>query len=589
MDDSLTAYFKKIEALKTLRFAHIKVLETNSQGEDDLIRARQEYDEFSGAQARLLRNFARISTNNLPLTIGIVGSFNTGKSSLINSLIGSRFLVMADKSSTRKITVLIHKDANTFQIFQFNNDGHATEISYEDYLLAGAHQHREALASEPLDEISYFEVYFPSPALKDFQIVDTPGFSSMSAQDDRITREYLGKADLLLWTFDAGKGAIDAIEIELLQSITDKRIIAVINRIDDLAPAQRERVIRNIAEAYPFYRVVPYSAVNVLTYQEDVVFNSETRNRVLKNLGRRLDAGASTTVSNNNGVLTLTNGDDVIYEQALRPIDEDDEFVFQYDALRALLQEIREEVSKIKMEQLIEEIKSFQDRESVYWAMHAGKLLDTMERYTEKQHALEEVVKSTKDLIESRAEIYYGELKEEICGKVFDMLYTFDYKSAGLFEGEKYILTKLPDNEDSRQALFGLIQGAFDTFYDNLVADYKDALCETDIDVTENEWLGFSGTLKDQFAESSFYSIVGARLLVVDFETGQTPSEIRQIFNESLELLMSHAYVHHFTKAFLEYIAEDLLEKRKSEYAGRYATLRDFNETIITVLNGKHN
>lgn len=156
--ENLTNYFQQLEYFKRQRFEYMTILERIGYRDGSAYDAQTEYDQFSAVQAKLQQNFIKLSTNDLPLVIGIVGSFNTGKSSLINSLLGSEFLVMADKSATRKITTLTYKDGNTFRIFQYNNDDNVREINYEEYVRTGAHQHKGALASENADDISHFEV-----------------------------------------------------------------------------------------------------------------------------------------------------------------------------------------------------------------------------------------------------------------------------------------------------------------------------------------------------------------------------------------------------------------------------------------------
>ncbi|KGO91018.1 dynamin family protein [Flavobacterium subsaxonicum] len=583
--ENLTNYFLQLEYFKRLRFEYMNILERIGYRDGSAYDAQTEYDQFSAVQAKLQQNFIKISTNDLPLVIGIVGSFNTGKSSLINSLIGSEFLIMADKSATRKITILTYKDGNTFRIFQHDKDGTILEINYEAYIQTGAHQHKGALAGESDDNVSHFEVQYPCPFIKDFQIVDTPGFSSMSTRDDEITRDYLDQADLLLWTFDAGKGAVNDIELGLLRNIKNKRVIAVINRIDDLAPSQRAQVISKISGDFSFYLVFPYSALNVLTYQQDLTYNAGVKKKALKKMSDFLDAGKDLSMNCGDGFISLKEQDQVIYREPLRDIDEEDEALVYYDSLMEVLKEIRTEVTQIKSDQFADELALWAAQENGFWTEMLYYAREKMDEQTEELEHLDATYEAVKELVSERAEVYYEDLVEEILNPVFNELYTIDYKSGGFLESEQYWLRKKPNTESRRQAVIDIINNAFDSFYNQLVDDYIECLEERGVDVKDNEWLVFSKHLKERFAHSSYYGVIGNFLLTIDYHLGISPAETRNIYHEKLELIMSYTYMHDFTIAFLNYIAGDVIIKLKNQHVTFYEELAQFEAKINELLD----
>lgn len=584
MIDKLTPLFQKLEAFKALRFDNMNLLGRISYPNGDVYDAQAEYDRFSAKQIRLHERHFKISNNNDPLIIAVVGSFNTGKSSLINSLIGSEFLVMADKSATRKITMFTYKNADTFTIFQYKQNGKAHEISYEEYLEAAAHQYGVPLAQETADQIDYFQVDYPCDFIRDFQIVDTPGFSSMSVHDDRITKDYLDKADLLLWTFDATKGAINAMELELLRSIHNKRVIAIINRIDNLPPSQRQLVIDRISHEYPFHCVIPYSASSVLAYRLDVSYNEYIMSQAYKKIGECLGVEDNLIIKREGEHFILSKSDRIIYEQKIRLINNDD-FVLQYHSFVDLLKQIRAEITSIKLEQFVKELSEFYAEECDFWKKTVEYVEQLMEMQISEQHLMEEFLTSVKELIESRSSVYFDDLQEQLNNSIFNILYSIDYQSAGFFEGEKYFLKPKLDTDERRQILFNLISTEFNSFYNKLAADYTTCLTKFDIDVHENEWFEFSRVLKDSFVQMSFNSVLGSYLLVVEFQLGQNESETRKIFNGALELLMSHHEMKSFSTAFFNYIIEDLVEKRQNIIKQFYDSLSNFKDIVIDVLD----
>ncbi len=133
-----------------------------------------------------------------PYLIVLIGAFNTGKSSIINALLGELVLGVGPTPTTDRIVILRQ----------------------------GASVQR--IASGDVDTI-----FHPSPLLERVSIVDTPGLDSVFKGHDDTTRRFLHRADIVLLVMAATQ-AMSQSNLEYLQSLRayGKRIIIVINQID---------------------------------------------------------------------------------------------------------------------------------------------------------------------------------------------------------------------------------------------------------------------------------------------------------------------------------------------------------------------
>src|SRR5206468_2956299 len=99
-----------------------------------------------------------------PLLIVAVGEVKSGKSSLLNALFGEPFA---------KVDVLPATDRVC--IFRYGEKEKSVEVSK-----------------------NLLERYLPIGFLRDFNVVDTPGTNTMVADHQRITEDFVPRADLIL-------------------------------------------------------------------------------------------------------------------------------------------------------------------------------------------------------------------------------------------------------------------------------------------------------------------------------------------------------------------------------------------------------
>ncbi|MEP7175437.1 MAG: dynamin family protein [Gemmatimonadales bacterium] len=197
-----------------------------SEREQDLRAREQELlDRLATALGRFgndvdpddLRHFqdARDQLTGLFLLV-VAGEFNSGKSSFINALLGERVLPEGVTPTTDRINLLRHG----------------------------------AEASEQLLEAYLLERTYPSELLREITIVDTPGTNAIIRRHEELTRDFIPRADLVLFVTSADRPFTES-ERGFLIQIREwgKKIVFVINKFDILTRTdERDQVLQFVRE-----------------------------------------------------------------------------------------------------------------------------------------------------------------------------------------------------------------------------------------------------------------------------------------------------------------------------------------------------
>ncbi len=151
---------------------------------------------------------------NHPFLMVMVGPFSSGKSSIINALLGEEVLQVGPVPTTDHIAILRHGPD-----VQHSRSGDVETI------------------------------FHPNPLLENLSLVDTPGLESVFRKHEEITRRFLHRADVVLLVMLATQ-VLSASNLEHFQELKayGKRVVIVVNQIDVLDEAEREQVREFVLE-----------------------------------------------------------------------------------------------------------------------------------------------------------------------------------------------------------------------------------------------------------------------------------------------------------------------------------------------------
>jgi len=152
----------------------------------------------------------------LPFLLVVVGEFNAGKSAFINALLGARVLEEGVTPTTSRVGILQHGS--------------------------------EVTRKTRLDGIE--ETTAPAEALRAMAIVDTPGTNAVLREHEALTRDFLPRADLVLFVTSADRPYTES-ERTFLEAIRQwgKKVVLVLNKADLLeTPEDVAKVVAFVRE-----------------------------------------------------------------------------------------------------------------------------------------------------------------------------------------------------------------------------------------------------------------------------------------------------------------------------------------------------
>ena len=164
-----------------------------------VLRTRDVLAQSDGPRADLERLASLVHEMDELFLLVVVGEYNSGKSTFINALLGDEVFAMGDLPTTRAISIL-----------------------------------RYGKAGPPESIGQNLQLYhYPLEVLRDLDIVDTPGTNSIERMEEEITRQFVPRADLVLFVTSLLQ-PLTASELDFLTHIREwgKKVVFVVNGID---------------------------------------------------------------------------------------------------------------------------------------------------------------------------------------------------------------------------------------------------------------------------------------------------------------------------------------------------------------------
>jgi GTP-binding protein EngB required for normal cell division len=176
--------------------------------------------------------------------IAIFGRVSSGKSSLLNAMLGTCVLPVGVTPITAVPTRLLYGEPPAVQVWFANRQPEQLDISHLPELVA------EQLNPGNAKHVSRIVVQTPSPRLREgITFVDTPGLGSLATKGAAETLAYLPRCDLGVVLIDAGS-ALAPDDLRTIQILYDAAIPAAVllSKADLLSAEDRTRVIAYVKD-----------------------------------------------------------------------------------------------------------------------------------------------------------------------------------------------------------------------------------------------------------------------------------------------------------------------------------------------------
>ena len=241
------------------------------QGMQSLLKIAQESDQSEIAR-RLQVAYDR--SRERVFRVAIAGEFSTGKSTLINALLGKALLPTALEACTAVVTRIRRAEADEEPgvLVTFSRSG--TRRVAEEALRSSLTFQGQAGDDFPVEA----EVLLPAGTFLDhgIEIVDTPGVNDPEARGEQVTLGFLPKADAIIFVTHAAR-AFKESEIDFLRDrVGDQdrgRVLFVVNACDLIEEDEdredlRERAHQLLHEKYGRFQTHLLSARDGLAARE---------------------------------------------------------------------------------------------------------------------------------------------------------------------------------------------------------------------------------------------------------------------------------------------------------------------------------
>ena len=194
-----------------------------------------------------------------PMRVAVVGKIKTGKSTMLNSLLGEALLATGTVETTFNVNWLKYAPEHSLVVHYKN--GRPPEVKSPAELAELTK--RSEQENDLLLNIKHIEVYYPNAVLKSFDLIDTPGLASFFEEDEKNTRDFLqlhgeeltqstqrhaANADAILYLFAKSISEHDLnVLLEFQKSsvgrTTPFNAIGVLTRVDEYWPDRAEPMV----------------------------------------------------------------------------------------------------------------------------------------------------------------------------------------------------------------------------------------------------------------------------------------------------------------------------------------------------------
>ena len=193
------------------------------------------------------REFCEFPDLAQKVVVGVGGAFSAGKSSLINTLLGKKRLVVEIDPTTSLPTYLLHGEQE--QITALNLFRRRVTLSQDEFASL-THEEKIKYGSQIAGLLRSAFICDPDFAWKNIALLDTPGYSKPDSEqwsertDESVARSQLNLSNFIIWVVSATQGTISEDDLKFLVTLNaDIPKLIVVSRADAKTPEDIVKIV----------------------------------------------------------------------------------------------------------------------------------------------------------------------------------------------------------------------------------------------------------------------------------------------------------------------------------------------------------
>jgi len=195
-----------------------------------------------------------------PFKIAVVGAQGTGKSTIINLLLGEPIMISHYDETEGSIIKLVHTEdierekKASIKYFTDREGVYREEfISRDEFYRLINLSTNAKLKTDAMyrDSIAFFEIYSRNPLLRAIQFINTPGLDTVTADFLQKVKHLFIEADVVLW-MNKRNQILDSFNTKLIPQIhrDNRNIIGILGFADDLYQSDHVNGVRDVLEEF---------------------------------------------------------------------------------------------------------------------------------------------------------------------------------------------------------------------------------------------------------------------------------------------------------------------------------------------------
>ena len=193
------------------------------------------------------REFCEFPDLAQKVVVGVGGAFSAGKSSLINTLLGKKRLVVEIDPTTSLPTYLLYGEQE--QITALNLFRRRVILSQDEFASL-THEEKIKYGSQIAGLLRSAFVSDPDFTWKNIALLDTPGYSKPDSEqwsertDESVARSQLNLSNFIIWVVSATQGTISEDDLKFLTTLNaDIPKLIVVSRADAKTPEDIAKIV----------------------------------------------------------------------------------------------------------------------------------------------------------------------------------------------------------------------------------------------------------------------------------------------------------------------------------------------------------